>query len=95
MGLEFKIINVEKKELDWVVCNRCGNEIKKQGEGHWNEFGEPYSNYFEPLFDDFFVFEHSWGYSSKKDGETHKVVLCEPCYDIVFAEVKIEITNYF
>ncbi len=95
MGLEYKVINTEKKELDRVVCNRCGNEVRKQSEGGWNQFGEPYTVYHEPSFDCFFLLDHSWGYSSTKDGETHKAVLCEPCYDIVFKDVKIEITHYF
>lgn len=95
MGLEFKIVTAEKKELDKVVCDRCSIEIKKEGQGHWNEFGEPHSVYHEPSFDDFFMLNHSWGYSSKKDGEQHQAVLCEPCYDEVFKSVKIHVTHYF
>jgi hypothetical protein len=95
MGLEFKIIEAQKKELDRVVCDRCQKEIRKDSEGHWNEFGEPYTQYHEPAFDDFFLLDHCWGYSSGKDGEHHKAVLCEPCYDEVFKHVKIQITRCF
>jgi hypothetical protein len=94
MGLEFKIIQSERKELDKAICDRCGVEIKKLSEGHWNEYGEPHSVYHEPGFDCFFFLEHSWGYFSNKDGQTHRAVLCEPCYDIVFKDVKIKVTNY-
>lgn len=94
MGLEFKIIQVERKELDKVTCDKCGNEIKKHGEGHWNEFGEPHSVYHEPHFDEFFLLDKSWGYFSGKDTETHRAVLCEACYDEVFKGVNIQITNY-
>lgn len=94
MGLEFKIITSERKELDKVVCDRCSREIRKDSEGQWNPLGEPYSIYHEPRFkEDYFELDHSWGYSSKKDGETHKAVLCEDCYDAVFKDVKITITD--
>lgn len=94
MGLEFKIIQSERKELDKVSCDRCGNEIKKHSAGNWNPCGEPYSVYHEPHFDEFFVLEKSWGYYSGKDTETHRAVLCEPCYDITFKDVKIAVTHY-
>jgi hypothetical protein len=93
MGLEFKIVNSERKELDKVVCDRCDAEIKKHAEGQWNQFGEPYSLYHEPSFDNFFLLKQSWGYGSQKDGETHRAVLCEPCYDEVFKDVHIEISH--
>lgn len=95
MGLEYKIINTERKELDKVTCDKCGKEVRKESEGQWNPFGEPHSVYHEPSFDCFFMLDHSWGYSSKKDGQNHKAVLCEPCYDEVFAGVKIAVTEYF
>ena len=95
MGLEYKIIPSERKELDKVICDRCSIELKKDTEGQWNQYGEPFSKYHEPHFDCFFLLEHSWGYTSKKDGETHRAVLCESCYDEIFKDVKIQVTNYF
>jgi hypothetical protein len=96
MGLEYKIIQSERKELDKVTCDRCGHVIEKESEGGWNPCGEPYSVYHEPHFrEEYFVLDERWGYSSNKDGQTHKAVVCEPCYDIVFAEVKIQVTEYF
>jgi hypothetical protein len=94
MGLEFKIVNIEKKELDRVTCDKCRKEVKKTGDGGWNPFGEPYSVYHEPSFEDFFLLEKSWGYSSGKDTETHRAVLCEACYDEIFSGVALQITNY-
>lgn len=92
--MEFKIIQSERKELDKVTCDRCGNEVKKESEGTWNPCGEPYSVYHEPSFANFFLLNHSWGYGSSKDTETHKAVLCEPCYDVVFKDVKVTVTHY-
>ena len=94
MGLEFKIIESERKELNKVVCDRCSRELKKESEGGWNPCGEPHSVYHEPAFECFFLLDHRWGYSSKKDTEHHRAVLCEPCYDEVFRGVRITITNY-
>lgn len=96
MGFEYKIIQTERKILDRVTCDRCSIEIKKTSDAHWNEYGEPFTNFFEPHFAEFIVTEHSFGYNSSKDGETHKTVLCEPCYDAVFREIpNTQITNYF
>ena len=95
MGLEFKIIQSERKVLDKVTCDCCGKEIRKVDEAHWNECGEPYTNFFEPGFDDFFLLEKDWGYSSSQDGISHQAVLCEDCYRKVFADVKIQVTNLF
>jgi hypothetical protein len=98
MGREYKIVESTRKEIDKAVCDRCDKIIgrhKELGEGHWNPCGEPYSNYFEPMLEEeFFVLNKSWGYFSGKDTEIHEAVLCESCYDIVFKDVKIKITNY-
>ena len=90
MGLTYKIENVERKLLDKVTCDRCGEEIPKISDGGWNPFGEPYSMYHEPSFHDFFFLHTSWGYGSRKDGEIHEAVLCETCYDEVFKDVRIK-----
>lgn len=90
MGLTYKIVNSERKELDKVTCDRCGAEIEKVAEAGWNQFGNPYSIYHEPSFGNFFLLNHTWGYGSDKDGVTHTAVLCEPCYDTVFKDVEIK-----
>ena len=95
MGLSFKIVQSERKLLNEVACDRCGKAVQKQYEGGWNPYGEPYSEFHEPTFDSFFLLEHSWGASSKKDGQKHEAVLCEDCYDLVFKDVRIKVTRYF
>lgn len=95
MGLEYKIVPSTRKELSGATCDKCGKRIKVDGPGLWNPFGEPYSVYHEPcLEEEVFVLENSWGYFSHKDTQHHSVVLCEGCYDIVFKDVKIKITEY-
>jgi hypothetical protein len=94
MGLEFKIIQSERRELARVTCDKCGVEIEKLREGGWNPFGEPYSLYHEPLFKDYFLLDKSWGYFSHNDAKTHQAVLCEGCYNECFKGVSINITNY-
>jgi protein-arginine kinase activator protein McsA len=95
MGIEFKIINTEKREVDKIVCDRCSIEIEKLTEGGWNQFGDSFTVYHEPAFVSYFELNVGWGYDSKKDGEIHKAVLCEECYDEVFKDVKIHKTSFF
>lgn len=95
MGLEYKIINRETKELDSVVCDRCNDTIEKESDGYWNQFGEPYSVYHGPHFkQEFVVIKTSWGYSSNKDGQNHEIVLCESCYDRLFDSIPKKVGNY-
>jgi hypothetical protein len=95
MGLEYKIIPSERKVLNKVTCDCCSKEIRKTGDAHWNPCGEPYSNFFEPSFDDFFLFEKCWGFDSSQDGVRQRAVICEDCYKVIFKDVKMEITHYF
>ena len=59
------VSNVEK-ELEQVVCNKCGKQmlvdrgIVKEGQ---------------------FSIKYGWGYFSEKDGQVHQFDLCERCYD--------------
>ena len=95
MGLEFKLIQSEKKELSGATCDRCNKKIEISGPGHWNDSGEPYSLYHEPyLKEECFILHTRWGYYSNKDMQEHTAVLCEACYDIVFKDVKIKIEGY-
>lgn len=95
MGLKYKVVLSERKELDTVSCDRCTQPIKKIDTGHWNEYGELYTKYHGPMFECFFELNQTWGYSSGKDGQHHSAILCEPCYDQVFKDVKIKVNNYF
>lgn len=47
-------------------CNMCGKTIKEEA---------------GVLKEDYLVIEKKWGYFSEKDGEIHKIRLCEECYD--------------
>lgn len=57
-----------------IQCNACG----KYFEFH-NEI---------PI-EDFVIITKAWGYFSKKDGETHKLCLCETCYDNILNQMVI------
>jgi ribosomal protein S26 len=94
MGLEYKIVQSERRVLDEITCDRCGKKIPKEAEGGWNVFGEPYSLFHEPAFACFFRLKQNWGYSSRKDMEEHEAVLCEDCYDIVFKDIPIKVTEH-
>src|SRR5271170_595110 len=89
VGLKYKMVKSTRKEVVEAVCDKCGKRMKAT-KGHWNEHGTPNTNYFDPSFhEDFFELKTIWGYgSARKDGETHTAVLCEPCYDEVFKDVK-------
>jgi hypothetical protein len=93
MGLQFKNVQLESKLLDRVMCDRCLQDIEKESEGGWNQFGEPQSVFHPPAFREFFLLRQTWGYSSRKDGEAHEAVLCEGCYDAVFKDVRIKVTT--
>lgn len=54
-------------------CNMCGKKIKESGLDR----------------EDTLVIEKKWGYFSKKDGEIHKIRLCEECYDRWITSLKI------
>ena len=47
-------------------CNICGKEIVKNGQ----------------YPEDSLYIEKNWGYFSAKDGEKHRIRMCETCYDL-------------
>lgn len=49
-----------------VCCNVCGRTLRKEN---------------DIVVEDFLYIEKNWGYFSSKDGCTHKLVICEKCYD--------------
>lgn len=55
-----------------MKCNMCGKEILFEN-------GLPK--------EDYLYMKKDWGYFSRKDGETHEIVLCEKCYDAFNAEL--------
>jgi len=68
-----------------TYCNMCGKEIGSK------------ENKYEAVA----VIKVEWGYFSEKDGEIHKIRLCEKCYDSwvekfalpVEIEIKKELLN--
>lgn len=57
-------------------CNHCGKEIKTENQMAKEGVAE--------------ITLH-WGYFSNKDGETHKICLCEDCYDHWIREFAIPV----
>lgn len=66
----------EKKEVDKIICNKCGKEILVE-----NGVAEA----------DVLSVQKRWGYFSNKDNEVHEFDLCEECYDKWVASFAIPI----
>lgn len=66
----------EKKEVDKIVCNKCGKEILVE-----NGVAEA----------DVLSVQKRWGYFSNKDNDVHEFDLCEECYDKWIATFAIPI----
>lgn len=49
-----------------VICNKCGKKLHMEN---------------GVLMEDAVELVKAWGYFSNKDGETHRLCLCEHCYD--------------
>lgn len=60
-------------EQNKKCCNMCGKEIRESGLTR----------------EDSVTIEKRWGYFSEKDGESHRIVLCEACYDLWTNSLKI------
>ena len=56
----------EKKEVEKIICNKCGKEILVE-----NGVAEA----------DVLSVQKRWGYFSNKDNDVHEFDLCEECYD--------------
>ena len=52
--------------LKKVICNQCKKELEVTDQMALSEW---------------LSVDKSWGYFSRKDGETHSFDLCEDCYD--------------
>lgn len=94
MGIEYEVVQADRKQVKGVTCDRCGRGIPKTGDGGWNQCGEPHSVYHEPSFRDFFLLDKAWGYDSGKDTERHRAAICEGCYDEILKGVNVQITRY-
>lgn len=63
---KFITVKIETEVVGEIICNHCGKRIPFAG-------GVPAEGVLHV--------EKTWGYSSAKDGETHRFDLCEKCYD--------------
>ncbi len=54
------------RKLERICCNKCGRELKMQG---------------DIVCEGAYIAEYTWNYFSNKDGEVHSFDLCEKCYD--------------
>jgi len=66
----------EKKEINKIICNKCGKEIEFAG-GIARE--------------DYLSVDKCWGYFSSKDGQEDSFDLCEECYDALVESFSIPI----
>lgn len=66
----------ETKEIDKIICNRCGRSIPVIK-------GVPREDVLEV--------SKRWGYFSEKDNRLDEFDLCEQCYDEIVSEFKIKI----
>lgn len=63
---KYKTIVIEKTELDKVICNCCGEEIKKDKYG---------------IMEDYITIKKTWSYNSSFDGQDHEFDVCNRCYE--------------
>ena len=73
---QYRIEKKETNELNKIICNKCGKEIKVIG-GVAQE--------------DYLAVEKRWGYFSDKDNQKDTFDLCEACYDELVAGFKIKL----
>ena len=71
-----KYIIKETKEVEKVICNKCGKEVISNS-GCSTQ--------------DVLNVDKRWGYFSDKDNEIHSFDLCESCYDELIQSFKIPV----
>ena len=73
---QYKTEKYEVKEIEKIICNKCGKEIEViRGVAQ----------------EDFLEVNKRWGYFSNKDNQEDAFDLCEDCYDELVASFKITI----
>ena len=63
-------------DLETVICNGCGKKLVVEN---------------GILREGAFRTEYTWDFFSEKDGELHRFVLCEECYDRFLGEFCIPV----
>lgn len=75
---QFNTVVKETKEMEKLVCNKCGREIPVVK-------GVPQ--------EDVLQVEKRWGYFSDKDNRVDRFDLCERCYDELVKGFQIKIED--
>lgn len=75
---QYKIQLAETREVEKIICNKCGKEIAVYK-------GVPAEDVLEV--------EKRWGYFSEKDNRVDQFDLCEACYDELIESFKIKLRN--
>ncbi len=73
----YKTVAIKKQELDEVICNLCGDHIKKDAFGN---------------FEDYLEINKTWGYASNRDGETHRIDICQKCFEKLIQQFKLPVS---
>lgn len=61
---------------DKLICNFCGQVVKADN---------------QTAKQDYVHIKKEWGYFSRKDGQTHQLVICEACYDKLITQVALPV----
>lgn len=73
---QYRMNTQEIYEIEKIICNKCGKEIKVvRGVAQ----------------EDFLEVTKRWGYFSDKDNQEDSFDLCEDCYDELVASFKIRL----
>ena len=73
----YKNVFVSEKKIVDVVCNMCGEKIKKVDNN----------------LCDYLHIEKEWSYFSSMDNEKHSFDLCQDCYKKIINQFKISEQN--
>lgn len=67
---------LRNESVNKIICNQCGKEISVSN---------------GIVKQGVFSVDYNWGYFSDKDGEHHRLDLCETCYDAWVRGFKIPV----
>ncbi|MCL2593775.1 MAG: hypothetical protein FWD82_10500 [Defluviitaleaceae bacterium] len=70
----YKKVVMEIIKTEKVVCNMCGCDMENTAHCGSEEY---------------ISIEKCWGYSSRYDGECHRIDLCQCCYEEIIKTFKI------
>lgn len=78
-----------------VICDRCNKSCKRKDQDNTDSVEYDANNCHYKVWD-YAEMKSQWGYYSRKDLESHEIVLCEDCYDetLKVMGIKPKITYY-